>query len=310
MSGIIPLRLTQIKWEGKADQTRYVTLLFEHVNQDLRSFAVVDTTTYKGREIEGEEEERGATAAHVVIQVPPESALNLGKYRCVIEVVSPITRTSIERFFSRQIRRKIVEDGGWIFPVTEVRRRKPPVTKEYKYTPLLQLVADVGSKFSGSLTDQRILTGMVFTKRKERQTIGRGTDVVHEDVVAEVGFKATATAPDDPGASVLADVEYRVSAQQGPADPAERQTWLTSVRGHFEERGYETKLYFRHAVGGPTLGGEIHPAIAGAADLLICPREVISFATPPKQWRSQIDAETVEKMKVILQKDTLWERAE
>ena len=93
------LRLTQMKWEGDAQSTRYVTLLFEHVDQAQRSFPVVNTTTYRGREIEGEEEERGATAIHVVIQMPPESALNLGKYRCAIEVVSPITADRNRTFF-------------------------------------------------------------------------------------------------------------------------------------------------------------------------------------------------------------------
>jgi hypothetical protein len=65
------LRLRQTKWEGAADSTRYVALLFEHINQDLRSFPVVHTTTFQGREIEGEAEERGATAAHAVVRLPP-----------------------------------------------------------------------------------------------------------------------------------------------------------------------------------------------------------------------------------------------
>jgi hypothetical protein len=113
------LRLRQMKWEGRADDTRYVTFLFEHINQDLRRFPVVHTTTFEGREIEGDAEERGATAAHIVVRLPPESELNLGNYRCAIEVVPPITRTSVEWFLSRQLRREVEQAGGWTFVVTE-----------------------------------------------------------------------------------------------------------------------------------------------------------------------------------------------
>jgi hypothetical protein len=129
------LRLRQMKWEGRADDTRYVTFLFEHINQDLRRFPVVHTTTFEGREIEGDAEERGATAAHIVVRLPPESELNLGNYRCAIEVVPPITRTSVEWFLSRQLRREVEQAGGWTFVVTETARGKRPTTKEFKYSP-------------------------------------------------------------------------------------------------------------------------------------------------------------------------------
>jgi hypothetical protein len=148
---------------------------------------------------------------------------------------------------------------------------------------------------------------MVFTKRKERQSIGRPATVTHEDVFAQVSFQVTSSAPAD---SVLADVEYRVNANQGPDDPGERGSWASSVRKHFEDLGYQSRLYFRHALVGPTFAGDVHPAIAGASDLLICPKEVISFSAPPRPWRPDIDSETVEKMKDILNTDSLWERAE
>jgi hypothetical protein len=137
------LRLRDMKWEGRVDDTRYVTLLFEHINQGLRSFPVVHTTTFKGREIEGDAEERGATAAHVVIQLPPESELNLGNYRCTIEAVPAITRISIENFLSRQLRREVEQAGGWTFVVTETGRGKRPMTREIRYSPRLELLADV-----------------------------------------------------------------------------------------------------------------------------------------------------------------------
>jgi hypothetical protein len=312
------LRLRQMQWEGRPDEIRYVTLLLEHIDQDLRRFPVVHTTTFEGREIEGEADERGATAAHIVVRLPPESALNLGNYRCVIEVVPPVTRTSIERFLSCQLRREVLKDGGWMFTVTETSRGKKPVTKEFKYFPKLELYADVGSKFDGDITDGRILASMVFTKRKERQSIGRPAHVKEEHIRAEIGFGATSTTPIDPvdtdadvlEESVLADVEIRVNASQGPSDIAEKRSWAATVRKHYEDLGYKSRLYFRHAVGGPMFAGDVHPAVAGASDLLICPKESICLSEPPKQWRPESDAETVEKMKAILDNDSLWERAE
>jgi hypothetical protein len=113
-----------------------------------------------------------------------------------------------------------------------------------------------------------------------------------------------------PEESVLADVEIRVNASQGPSDIAEKRSWAATVRKHYEDLGYKSRLYFRHAVGGPMFAGDVHPAVAGASDLLICPKESICLSEPPKQWRPESDAETVEKMKAILDNDSLWERAE
>src|SRR5689334_226810 len=85
----------------------------------------------------------------------------------------------------------------------------------------------------------------------------------------------------------------RLTRTKGSNNPAVRRTWASSIRSHFENRGYTSRLYFRHATGGPMFAGDVHPAIAGASDLLICPREVISFTEPPKHWRPEIDSVTV-----------------
>jgi hypothetical protein len=286
--GLNCLRLREIKWEGTPDEDRVVTLFFEYIDQSVRTFPVVHTTTYGGREIAGEDEERGATAAHVVILLPPESALNIGRYRCAIETVSPITRTAIENFLCRQIRRHVAQAGGWTFPVVEVRRRNRPVTKEYQYTPRLELVADAGRALTG---DGRVLTAMTFTKRKERLAIGQPAELIREDVIG--------------------DVQHKINAQQqGPSDPEERQTWALALRKLYEERGFKTRLYFRHAVSGAIVSGEVHPAVASATDLIMCPTEIISFTKPLRPWRPDIDPETVEKMKDILNTDSLWQRTD
>jgi hypothetical protein len=307
------LRLRQLKWEGNPQESRYVTLLLEHIDQNVRSFPVVHTTTYQGREIQGEEEERGATAAHVVILLPPESALNTGMYRCAIEAVSSISRTAIERFLCRQLRRDAVQAGGWTFSVTETGRHRRPVTKEFKYTPRLELVADVGRSLGGGLlTDGRTLTSMVFTKRKERHAIGHPTAITHEDVVADLGYRVRGkTEIDQPmEEEVFADVECKINANQGPKEPDTQRSWVSAVRKHFEDRGYETRLYFRNVAGGGVFSGEIHPAIAGASDLLICPKEIISLAKLARLWQPDIDPETVEKMKEILNTDAVWQHVE
>ena len=59
---------------------------------------------------------------------------------------------------------------------------------------------------------------MTFTKRSEKQSIGKPTSLEHKDVYA--------------------DVELRVSAKQGPDDPIERVSWLQTVRSYYEKIGY------------------------------------------------------------------------
>jgi hypothetical protein len=97
------LRLRHMRLEEKGDY-RYATMLFEFVDQGVWSFPVVHTTNFTGREIAGEEDERGATAAHVVMRMPIK-AYDDGTYRCAIESMPSIARKDVDGFLSRQIRR-------------------------------------------------------------------------------------------------------------------------------------------------------------------------------------------------------------
>jgi hypothetical protein len=127
--------------------------------------------------------------------------------------------------------------------------RKPVVGKSskrsYQYRPTLELHAEVGRKLSLGTGGE--LTHMLFTKKADRQSIGVETDVDHEDI--------------------LADVEIRVSARQGPQDPEEKKHWFERIRGFYRGLGYESRVFYRHAKG-RTLSGQVHAAEADAADLL------------------------------------------
>ena len=117
-------RLSQFKTENDTG-SRFVTMLFEFIDDSQTSFPLVDLETFAGRELSGKELERGASCAHVVVKLPSDGDFDDGNYRCAFENVSPITRMAVERFLSRQIRR----DGEWEFSVTSVdKKSKRPTT--------------------------------------------------------------------------------------------------------------------------------------------------------------------------------------
>lgn len=263
----------------------YAKLLVEFVDQSAKAFPVVDTSTFAGRELSGEESERGATAAHVVVRLPGKNDYDDGSYRCAVESIHHLNRTDIERFLCRQLRRSY---AGQTFGVTTIAKKgKKPISKEYSYWPRLELFADVSRKINFSVDGGKYLSHMVFTKRSEKKSIGKPTSVKHEDVIA--------------------DVEYKVPAKQGPEDPKELLQWVTSVRDYFETNGYESKLYYR-GLGGATVSGSVHKALAGASDLLMCPREVVVLNGPPKQWQVKLNSEITDQMISLLENDGLWER--
>jgi hypothetical protein len=274
------LRLRHCRFE-EIHGFRYAILLFEFVDQGVTSFPVVHTSTFTGREIAGDDEERGATAAHVVIRMPGAQGYDDGNYRCAFEAVPPITRRDIETFLSRQIRRA----DDWTFSVDIPGKRKT-LTKVYSYHPKFNLFGDIGRRLSG-IGDGRILNYMLFTKRSEKQAVGKATAVLHKDVYA--------------------DVDLRISAKQGPQDPEEQRGWVEALRQTYKERGFESRLYYRHVNGG-TLSGEVHQAVDGAADIMMCPKEIISLNKKPKRWTATINSEIAERMMALLDNDELWER--
>jgi hypothetical protein len=276
----VALRDYQIE---KLNGRSFAKLLFEYVDQTQRAFPVVDTGTFKGRELSGEESERGATAAHVVVRLPAENEYDDGSYRCTVEAAHYLNRADIERFTCRQLRRAY---AGQKFGVTVARKDKKPASKEYAYWPRLELFADVSRKINFATDGGKYLSHMVFTKRQERKSIGKPTSVKHEDVIA--------------------DVEYKVLAKQGPGDPKLLTQWANSVRSFFETEGFESRLYYR-SVGGGVLSGNVHKAVAGASDLLMCPREVINLTAAPKSWQARLSKQVTDAMIELLEKDSLWE---
>lgn len=190
-------RLRHCRFEERG-KLRYAVLLFEFVDQTITSFPVVHTMNFTGREIAGEDEERGATSAHFVIRMPgPGGAHDDGMYRCALEAVAPITRRDVELFLSRQIRR----ENNWEFSIDMPGKAGKKNTKVYQYHPRFNLFADIGRRV-GSLTDGRILTHMVFTKRGEKQNVAKPTGVLHNDYLRGCRTKNFGQArPHGPGES-------------------------------------------------------------------------------------------------------------
>jgi hypothetical protein len=279
------IRLRHLRFEETASY-RYATLLIEFVDESVRSFPVVHVQKFTGREIAGDEEERGAWAAHMVIRLPLDDAHDDGEYRCAIEQMHRVTRRDIELLLSRQLRR-YSEQQSLSFTVEVEQKRGRAKTLEFRYHPRLELHADVGRTLGGSLDGGRVLTQMVFTQRKTKQSIGKPTVVDHQDFVA--------------------DLEIRVSAKQGPKDPEEHRGWVTEIRDWYQQLGYEARMYFRHP-GGGALSGNLDQDVAGATDLLMCPKEIISLSGPRRYWRDRIDGHIATELKGLVDQDNLWER--
>lgn len=261
----------------------YFSLLFEHLDPSRRSFQVVNLDSFEGREIEARKREAGSTSAHVVIRVPKLGGYDDHMYRCVIESASPITRSRIEWFLCRQIRRLAPE---WAFPVTYMKKDKPK-TKTYQYTPKLELLADVSRKLGAGSTAGQKLSHLVFTVREEKQSVGQKTLIKHKDF--------------------LADVTHRISASQGPASEADRLTWAGQLQAYYESLGFKGRVYFRSAQG-DLIGGSVqHHQLDGAQDLLLCPRDYIAKPDNHKPWSDGLDSQTVDDMIALIEKDKLWE---
>lgn len=278
------IRLRSFRYET-VEGVDYAVGLVEFIDTRQKSFSVVSMATYAGRDLEGDPDERGAATAHFVVRLPSADDYDDGKYRIAIESVHGVTRSDIEVLFCRQLRR-YANAEKLEFTVTPKKKGKP---KNYRYTPRLELAADVGRKLKAG-NGAKVLTHMVFTHRNEKQNTSRATDVVHQDFYA--------------------DVEMRVSAQQGPVDPEEKISWAEGLKQWFLSRGYEGRFYFRHADGGRSSGKVLTKDLAGATDLLMCPRETIHTDAAPKPWVSRISPLVFEAMRNLLERDELWERSE
>jgi hypothetical protein len=200
--------------------------------------------------------------------------------------VHPITRSEIEALLCKQLRRA-AEVQDLTFPVQVQRKEGGFEQKNYRFNPRLELAADVGRRLPAG-ADGRILSHMIFTKRSEKQTIGKGTATDHQE------FEA--------------DLQFKVSGSQGPEDPVQRKAWAERIADWYRERGLEVNCYFRHA-NGHIEGGRLHKAIAGATDLLMCPRTQIALKKAPKTWVSSISSEIEAALRELVDRDDLWERS-
>lgn len=262
---------------------RYIVMLIHHIDQKNRSFPVVNLDTYEGREITAEENERGVTSAHVVISLPSEGDVDDAKYRCAIEYTSGITRRGIEFLLNRQLRRSI----DWEFSVEQTGKRGPIKSKIYKYRPKIRLASDIYRNLL--VGDQLALfSSAVFTKRSTRDNTAKEIELMQEDIVA--------------------DIEVRISGSQAPADPAAKKAWLNKLISWYQDRGYRSKLYYRH-MNGRKYKGTQSTEIDGAADRLLCNTTMYSLTTERSKWDNIIQGQAVQEIVNILRRDELWQKA-
>lgn len=268
------------------DNWTYVTFLLDFIDNSVKSFPVVDIVKYEGRDLSGGENERGSFSAHMVVRLPKNGNYDDGSYRCAMESISNVTRRNVEYLLSRQLRR-YAKMFDWRFSIVISGASKKDKVKEYQYHSRLELFADIGRSLFGS-KDQKQLSHIVFTNRSEKQAIAQATAVTHEDIYASV--------------------EVKISAKQGPENPQRKLEWVNTLKDFYQKRGYETKMYFRH-LKGDKVSGVVHPSLASAADLLMCPRESIFTKSEPRKWVSEISTEIRDQMKELLDRDELWQLA-
>jgi hypothetical protein len=271
----------------KSGQFSYAKLLLEYVDQGKRAFSVVDTESLEGRDIAGRKNERGGVSSHVVIRLPTTQHDD-GQYRCAIEVTHSLNRSMIENFICKQLRRWArSEELTYDVSAPDKKRAGQMNTKEYKYTPRLELLADVGRTLSFATASGRELAQMIFSKRSAKQSIGGKDHVLDEEIIA--------------------DVVLKIPAKRGPKDPAERIKWFSGLRSLYEAHGYKTHLTYKQ-LNGSTVTGKIHQALAGATDLVMCQKELMSLKHDYRDWYSKIDDEIANQMATFVDKDELWER--
>ncbi|MBS1984637.1 MAG: hypothetical protein JST16_10740 [Bdellovibrionales bacterium] len=274
------VRLRDLKFDETKDHI-YATALFEYLDTTVSKFAVVNYTTFEGHEISGKTHDRGAVTAHVVARFPKGHLHDDGKYRCTIESVHGVTRGDIEMLLCRQLRR-YAKSEQLMFTGENKKGKK----QDYRYTPKLELFADVGRKLDVAVSGTGELSGMLFTKRHDKQSTGTQQAVAHQDF--------------------LADVRIYVGANQGPPTPAAKLGWAEKIQSYYRNLGYTTKVYFRHASGG-IVSGDLHKSVNAAADLLMCQRTHVFLEKPPKNWVAAIEPEIAANMRTLVDEEELWE---
>lgn len=175
------------------------------------------------------------------------------------------------------------KQADWSFSVN-ARDGKRIIARAYKYHVKMELVADVSLSLTAA-TGRRPLSSLVFTKRAEKQEIG-GEKTVHMD-------------------DVFGYIEIRVNAAQGPSDSKEQQSWVGWIVDHYQKLGFDTKMYFKSG-GGSQVAGEVHGEVAGAIDLVLCPKETILLSDAPRKWHSTVQASVQAQLCGILENDALW----
>jgi hypothetical protein len=279
------IRLKKLRFD-ESNGHHYACLLFQYVDVAKSSFQVVNIRTFEGRQISGGQDERGGVYAHLVVRLPNPGEFDDGMYRCVLEAAPSISRSLIQHLIAKQMRRDPTY-GALSFNEPIHYRRKPPGSKPHDYSVKLDLLADIGRKLT-DVSSNRVLTKMQFTKRSAHQNTATQMEVEHVDFVA--------------------DLQVVVSANQGPTDPVERLGWAAQLKAHYDALGYVPRFFFR-SESGDVDGGDIHPAIASATDLLVCPRERVFYPEEARGWSDELNESVLTVLRPVLDRDELWHLA-
>lgn len=268
------------------DSNRYAALLIEHGDNTSRALQLINSETFEGRQISGEENEFGASSAHLLVKLPAPDEYEEAIYRTAIEAVAPITRRQIAWFLSAQVRR-YAKAQDFHFSVEDPEPGARGRTKRYLYHPKIELVSDIGRQINFAVGGQAV-SSIVFAKRGSLKEVSGETTIEYREVQA--------------------NAEFRISANEGPPDPFERRTWLQNLIRDWKNRGFKSRLYFK-ALGGKEMVGTVHRDLDGAADLLLCHKERIVFPDHPPRWRPHLCEETVRQLIELVDKDELWQRS-
>lgn len=278
------LRISRVQRIPRRGHT-YIALLIEYADATQKLFPVLHRQTYKGRELSGDSDETGVVSTHVTVRMPQEGDNDGALYRCMIQVNHSIPRTHIETLFNRLLDKFFA--GPLTFEIDRPNRKGKIERKFYKYNPKLELIAEVGQSIRarGGIS---ALSQMVFTNRGERESVAAPTEVLQSEV--------------------LADVTVKIDVSQAPEEPEQRRGWVDAVRNKYERRGYTTKLYFRTGGTRGVVGGRVDREDAFAADVLFCPREVLTVDEEVKRWHPELSTTIVEAMVTTLDNDDLWKQ--
>ncbi len=267
------------------ESRQYAALLIEHGDNATRALHLINSETFEGREISGDEHEYGATSAHVLVKLPTPGEYEEAIYRTAIEAVAPITRRQLAWFLSAQVRR-YARAQDFSFSVEDPEPGARGKTKKYLYHPKIELVSDIGRQINLAVGGQAV-SSIVFAKRGSLKEVSGETTIEYRKSRRTPSF---------------------VSTRTKPSGPRRAENMASKPDKGLEKQGVQIRLYFK-GLGGKEMVGTVHRDLEGAADLLLCHKERIVFPDHPPKWRPRLCEDTVRQLIELVDRDELWQQS-